>query len=219
MKSRSAALCILICATSLCAVPVFGTVTLISTLGQPNNGVWGVSGLSQRHASDFQTGADVTSVRELTLRLQNTSGTAKTVFAEIWSNNAGNPGTIMGSFDTSFSIPGLSPSPIAYTATDAGILLASNTIYWLVLRPGDSLSGAGVQLAAGQTVDSGGLYSSITGTAYKLTNNSGATWTNFPAVPNSAPMYQLVGYAPEPSRALLMALGLGVMNVRRRRSS
>jgi len=202
--------------------PAAHAVTLITNLGQS---IGTSSGLvdGRRVAVDFITGVDASSLTSATLYIRNLDSISHTFPLQIWTNNAGVPGTLVDSFDSTFTVGANSSSYLPYTATDAGISLAPNTTYWLMLQKGENDSGDMFSLSpdfqivgTGQAVDASSLFSTVSGTGRMMSDNLGA-WTqgstnNF--------RFSLTGITttPEPSRLLLAATGLGACLLRRRRA-
>ena len=180
---------------------------LISTLGQPANGLATITTNTARFfATDFLTAAQPASITQVTLRLRNIDIIPHTAIVELWSDGGNQPGSLFGAFDTSISIAANASSFANYTASDAGLLLAENTAYWLVVRGGevaaDSEFTADLGLTTGQDVNAGGVFSEIAATPLKVSNNSGSSWSDTGTL---TPIYQLEGTAvPEPSTAALL---------------
>ncbi|MBL9132160.1 MAG: PEP-CTERM sorting domain-containing protein [Verrucomicrobiaceae bacterium] len=176
---------------------------------------------TSRRAVDFETGADASTVTGLTIGLRNQDTVTRTAFAEIWSDNAGVPGALVGAFDT-FQTLLAGQVGAGFSFLDAGIPLAALTKYWLVMSSGEDYTVSGNDLRLFYTLssgdDGGNPFTSVTATAPQFSSNSGASWGNDTGYGNL--VYTLTGTldpVPEPSRALLLVAGVVVAGLRRRR--
>lgn len=199
-------LLVLMLSTSL---PAF-SATLFSTLGQSQGGGFNFS--SGIIASDFRTGTGTSTVTGLTLALTRLFN-PDVVTASIYTDVSSLPGASLGSF-SSITVPGgLSFVTANYTASTAGISLAANTNYWLVLTRNTSI---GVPSNTANGVDGGSVFNTVSATQWKQSFDGGSSWSNSSS---GNFIYSLDGtvVVPEPSRALLLLGGLGMMACRRRR--
>jgi hypothetical protein len=205
------------------ASPAAHAITLLTNLGQT---IGTSSGLvdGRRVAIDFTTGVDASSITSATLYIRNLDSISHTFPLQIWTDNAGLPGTLVDSFDSTFTVGANNSSFLPYIATDAGISLSPNTTYWLMLQKGENDSGDMFSnspdfqiVSTGQAVDTGSVFSTISGTGRMTSDNSGS-W--FQGSTNNY-RFSLTGITttPEPSRLMLAAAGLGACLLRRRRQA
>jgi hypothetical protein len=170
-----------------------------------------------RVASDFTTAGFATTITSSFVTLFNSASSPYHFTASIFTDNAGQPGTTLGSF-TQMTAGGNILSHVNYSGTSPGISLAANTNYWMVLKmdepfaqfPGGT---AGWSRTTSQSTDAGSSFAIIAGTQIKSSTNSGSTWGNS-QVGNQ--MFRLDG-VPEPTTALLAAAGIFLTAGRRRR--
>jgi hypothetical protein len=194
--------------------------TFFSTVGQASDSFNRLQLTTDRIASDFTTGSSATTIQSTTLTMFNNNltnnFTAHTFTPSIFTDNAGAPGSLVGTFST-FTINAAQSIQSGF-ATTSGINLAANTTYWEVLQVNETATSenAGWFRTLSQTMDASGAFSIVSGTQVKSSANSGSTWANV-YVGNS--MFKLDGVAtvPEPSTCVLAALGLlGGLFLRRR---
>lgn len=209
------------------------TSTLFSTLGQTVNGYGTITNddsdlhQNQSEATDFRTGAGASTITGAWFGLINGSPTdSKTFLASIYSDNGGTVGTLVGDFDP-FIVPANfnSPAPFgqvagaAVHATTSGINLAANTNYWVYLHTDEGNVDALGWLSAqpGNLLDAGSVFSQVSATEAKVSVDFGATFLN--AGNFDTPLYSLEGTqaVPEPSRTVLLMLGLGGVITQRHR--
>ncbi|MBL9133592.1 MAG: PEP-CTERM sorting domain-containing protein [Verrucomicrobiaceae bacterium] len=202
-------------------------VTLFSTLGRSSFDAVEMNGINVRLANDFQTGAQGATITGFSVALGNLDDIAHTFAAHIFADNAGVPGgTLVGSFDTSVSVnAGTGGTGNIFTFTDAGIALAAGTTYWVALEmlqginsPGDN---AFWWLSDDELtpVDAVGSFLNVPATGAQKSTDSGASYSDYSALVSNF-RFSLEGTlapVPEPSRALLAALGLLALITRRRR--
>lgn len=156
------------------------TETLISNGGQSNQ-IPNIDffDLSQRVAWDFTTGSDAYADIFLTVQASNNDGSAHYLTADFFTSTGSAPDTLVGSLDlrvrfTEGSFQDLTSDP-------AALSLAANTTYWVVLSLADPLNNPGspgilLRRIADATTDSGGIYSSVSGTPLLSSTNNGTTW-------------------------------------------
>ena len=195
--------------------------TLISNLGQPTvTAAEGFADTTIRYAWDFQTGASPADVTALTLRLLNLDLISHHITSQLWTNSGSNqPGAFVAAFPDISIAAGTFP-PTDLTATSPGIPLAAGTIYWIVTGMGEALVnspfGPGHELvSSGQTMDAGGVFSTVASTNFLFSGDSGATWS-LSATENA--FFKLEGtVVPEPSGAFLLLSTAIPILLRRRR--
>ncbi len=201
--------------------------TYFSNLGQASDGIgWAQFGnIPDYNASDFLTGASAVTITSATFPLSNWDAVAHVLTPMIYTNSGGTPGTLVGSFSdiTINADPG---GPGAgtysnYSATAAGINLAANTTYWMVLKNGTAPDLPFPVLwntTASNTMDGGSTFSEVAATKLKYSTDA-ASWADATANTANA-MFSLSGNlaaAPEPSRVLLLFAGAAGFLLRRRR--
>jgi|GEM_PF-2328379 len=207
--------------------PAAATTTFFSDYAQGTNGAnqyarYLIAG--NVNASDFLTGASATTITSATLSFTNDDSNAHVMTPKIYTDNAGVPGTLVGTLST-IALPADPNYPSAgtfttYTATSAGINLAANTNYWMVVSINNATDGTDPVLwntTSSNTMDSGSTFSQVTATALKTSTNSGTSWNTGQAVNGVFSLSGTVVAAPEPTRVLLLGIGTGLLLLRRRR--
>lgn len=213
MKARTTLPClpILVAVWTLCAT--LGTAaTFISTLGQPISSgyqLYTTNTLNSNYASDFTTDGTGAVITGLTVKLSNQDTVTRHVYGSIYASNAGQPGTLVGSFDPIALASGLSQTDVTLTST--GVSLAPNTTFWVGIGLVESLTSNTVVwwANANNGTDAGSTFTTVPATNVFLSSNSGTTWSSY--TPGNM-LYSLTGSAvPEPSRmVLLLAGGFGI---------
>ena len=161
-------------------------------------------------ASDFLTGTSPMIATDLAVQLSNIDGVAHTVIFSIYTNNAGFPGSLIGSFAT-LAVPGGQFNKKLFS--QGNISLAVNTPYWLGMVLGEpGTNGIYSARTGSQAIDSG-IFSTIPATLTVIVDNG--TYTGG-YVGNLT--YSLSGTStPEPASAVLLGLGALLLAARRRR--
>ena len=171
-----------------------------------NLGVFSGFGLSQ----SFATGAQSYSFTSVTANMQLVVGSSNDLFAGIYSDSSGAPGTLLATL-TVPSMTLLNQSNFNFT-TGSTLNFGANTTYWFVVQPSTSST----------TLVDATWYRGTSGTglataALNSTGTSFASWV--PDLGSASLSYQVSGSAiPEPSTyaALTGALALGFVVWRRR---
>ena len=210
----------------LCS-PAAATTTFFSDLLQPSNGTNQFAKYliaANVNASDFLTSSSATTITSATLSFSNYDIAAHVLTPKIFTDNAGVPGSLVGTLSTiSIPVDPLGPGTgtfKSYTATSAGINLAANTNYWMVVSINSSTDGTDPVLwntTTSTTMDSGSSFAQVTTTALKTSANSGSTWNTGNTSNGLFSLSGTVTAAPEPTRLLLLGIGTGLLLLRRRR--
>jgi hypothetical protein len=193
---------------------------LFSNNGQATGGTNRIINTTDRVASDFTTGASPTLAQSITVTVFNNNldnnFTPHTFTASIFTDNAGIPGALVGSF-SAFNINAAQSIQTGF-GTSPGIALTPSTTYWEVLQVNENASTnfAGPIRTTSQSADGGSLFSIVPGTQVKFSSNSGSNWSDL-FVGNS--MFRLDGLVnvPEPSTYLLTVLSAMASLVSRRK--
>lgn len=221
MKARTTFSCLpVVLAVWMLSAALGTAATFISTLGQSNDGnyqLYTPNTLNSNFANDFTTGGTATVITGLTVKLTNFDDITRHVYGSIYTNNAGQPGTLVGSFDPVALSSGLTTFTDV-TLTSTGVNLDPNTTYWVGIGLVETLHAQTVRWAANFSngTDAGSTFTTVPSTNVYRSDNGGTVWSSYQ--PGNM-LYSLSGTAaPEPSRTLLvLAGGLGVW-LRRRRS-
>jgi hypothetical protein len=188
--------------------------TLFNSVGQTPSGFIQVGATFHREGTDFFTNGVAVTITGATLRLNNQDSIDHTVTASLWSGE-GAPATLVGSFDpitipTSFTFANFSFS-------SAGIGLAANSAYWMVLQinEGTNTDAVGWQTTSSEETDAGSVFSAIADTTMKYSTDSGASWDdNFTGPGNF--QFSLM---PEPARWAQLGVGVLALGLLRRRKA
>ena len=206
--------------------PAAASTTFFSDLGQSTNGAlqnakYQTSG--SVNASDFITGASATIITDATLSFSNWDDTTHILTPKIYTDNAGVPGTLVGTLSTisiTADIAGPGTGTFRnYNVTSAGISLAANTKYWLGVSINSAAGTAPVlwNTTTSTTMDSGSTFAQVTTTALKTSTNGGSSWSTGNSVNGVFSLSGNLAAAPEPTRVLLLGIGWGFFLLRRRR--
>lgn len=206
-----------------------GAVT-VSNLGNSASGNWvvgnGVSGSPQDfpRANSFTTGAGPGwTLNSLTLSLEEFFTVSGSITVEVFSDNAGAPGTSI----TVFSGPdpvGLAAADYTYTP-DSTLSLSALTTYWVVASGPfegalpDSYAWSRTADTSESTADPG--WSIGDDTLEATSGNSNVTWDNWTPVSVNQPVRFSVDATavPEPSSIGFCALGVVSLLLGRRRKA
>lgn len=220
MKARTTFSCLPVVLAVWVLNAALGTAaTFISTLNQPVSSSYQMYSafLNSNFANDFTTDGTGAVITGLTVKLANYDTVTRHVYGSIYTNNAGQPGTLVGSFDPIALTNGLT-TLTDVTLTSTGVNLAANTTYWVGIGLVENLTSDTVRWAAnaGNGTDAGSVFTTVPATNVFLSSNGGTVWSSYSA---GNMLYALSGTAaPEPSRmVLVLAGGFGVW-LRRRRS-
>ncbi|MBY0503188.1 MAG: PEP-CTERM sorting domain-containing protein [Bryobacteraceae bacterium] len=196
--------------------------TIVDNLtGGPYQNGTAVGGTSQSALTMQALGIDVGAaalqfVSLDTIFSNNSQTTTKSVSGGIYADLAGNPGTLLVSFNF-VNIPAQSlHAPIQSTAS---ISLQANTRYWFVLTgPGGSETSLNWE-TSGNNAPVGSIYAATVG--FRNSTNSGTSWSastvNNQLRINAVPDFNIEP-VPEPSTFVLAATGFLLASRLRRRS-
>lgn len=196
--------------------------TLFSTLGGTATEVFD-DDPTVRVASDFRTtplqSSTITGIRAT---VSNTDFVDHTFRASLYSDAAGSVGSLVAAF-SSILLPAESAGENLLTFSHAGISLAADTTYWLVLETlegeydTNAVSWWGVDAAA---ADAGSPFATVNSTDVLRSDIGNPNWAPFlPGLITNLD-FDLIGTldgVPEPSRAMLAGLGCALLLMRRRR--
>ncbi|MFM6405644.1 MAG: choice-of-anchor R domain-containing protein, partial [Microcystis sp.] len=181
-------------------------VTLVENLSQSNNGVGAIRS-SFWQGSSFTTGSSSYNLNSATLLFrENTAGA--NLFVRLYSNNSGQPGTVITNFTNPASITTtLANNTFTLTTPQA---LAANTTYWLI----SGVSSGAENYSWGYTTSSNqtGLLGWTIGDGFVSSSNQSASWITHPT---SGPyQFSLEGTTPPPTSvpepgSVVALLGLG----------
>ncbi|WP_395740615.1 choice-of-anchor R domain-containing protein [Prosthecobacter sp.] len=222
---------VLLCSLLLCATGfkhAAASTTYFSTLGQTGDGFayMEYGGVVDVNATDFLTSASATTITGATFSFSNWDDIAHVMTPKIYTDNAGLPGTLVGTFST-FNVAADPIGPGSgtfrnYSVSSAGINLAANTKYWMAVSV-DTATDLPFPVmwntTATTAMDAGSTFSEVTATQLKYSTDGGSSWINVGNA-NSNGMFSLSGNlaaAPEPARALFLLAGAGTLLLRRRR--
>jgi len=215
MKFAISGIAAVFCFTALPAK----AATLFSTLGQSSNAAEFYSTTDYRYASDFETGAQTSSITGISTAMGNPDSIAHTFKASIFSSVAGAPDSLVGAFSTQSIAGNTFGVNNILTYTHAGLALAANTKYWIVLEMLEAISSDGPGWwihNADDDIDAGGSFPAVSTTAPQISTDNGASWS---AYSSGNFRFSLTGITavPEPARALFASLGCFALLLRRRR--
>lgn len=196
------------------------SATLFSNLGQTQEtAAAGIAVLGQYVATEFTTGADASSITGTTIRIQNNDTIGHTYAAHLYSSTLGLPGSLLASFTAVDGAVAAGSVELA-TYSHTGIALAANTTYWLAIAIGQNsaLHSSGFVETLSDLADVGSSFSNATPPNMAHSSDFGFLWVPTSSAQNG--QFSLEGTlspVPEPSRALLAALGGMALLGRRRR--
>ena len=129
------------------------------------------------HAQPFTTGSNSGGYRltGVDLRLSHASGTLPTYTVSIHRDSSDEPGSALGTLTNPASLPS-SVSNVRYTAPGAGITLAANTKYWVVIDVSTTSSTTTLQRTNSDAEDSGAAAGWSIGNQHEARVASGTTW-------------------------------------------
>jgi hypothetical protein len=185
-------------------------VTLFNNLGNQPQGFANVDANSWI-ATRFNTDNNNYTLTSATLKLYTESFGSGTFFVKLFADNAGQPGTALGTLTS-----GPNPLSVGFQATDVTFNglnqpLLANTNYWIVFgdNPGASLD---LRWSVANPGGSGVGYQALRCS----TLNQGGGWGSFDT--DHAMQMQLTGtvFVPEPGSMVLGLVGMGGMWLTRR---
>jgi len=194
----------MLCAVGLAATSNAASSVVYGNLGANEDGVISntntILSTNTLRAQGFTTGSTTLTLQ--TIKLGLSAGSATNVSVSVYSNNSNKPGTLL------FTSSSVSVSSQAlYSFSFTGAELQASTSYWV--SPNNDISWhINADEASPDELNTSGY--AYLGT--KQSANAGTTWTNS-ALPYAVSISAAV---PEPSSALLSALGMLAL-VRRRR--
>jgi hypothetical protein len=181
-------------------VLVLSSASLMADIGFSNlGGTPEANGGVNNYGTPFTVGPSAMDLTNITITVFNYSGTADTIGLLLYSDNAGNPGTLLDSLGSQ-STAAAAASPFAnvdvsYSLTP--IPLDANTTYWLVDSGGDNENCPAIPGGGGT-----GLPGWSIGTTMA---DVGGTWYS---IGDSYEMSLEVTSVPEPSEWALFGLSL-----------
>lgn len=172
------------------------------------SGVVGVGGTTEWDTHSFSTGSSsLLSLQSVTMGLVLTTGGPSTVTMRLYSDSAGAPDSILATATNSVST-GISQR----LSFDFNQTLTANTTYWVAIGGVANLEWS--VAAAGEPAEQNSSGYSWQGGAFST--DSGSTWTDYDSLWTENSGSISVVAVPEPSAALLCALGL-LVSLRRQR--
>ncbi|MCZ8188987.1 MAG: PEP-CTERM sorting domain-containing protein [Microcystis sp. LE19-338.1B] len=180
-------------------------VTLVENLSESTDGTAGIN-LDFWEGSSFTTGSSSYNLNSATLLLEQSTASAN-LFVRLYSNNSGQPGTVITNFTNPASITTTLANNTFTLATPQA--LAANTTYWLV--SGVSSGAGGYNWGYTSSFNQTGLPGWTIGDGYVESYNQGGSWTSFPT--DGPYQFSLEGTenatsVPEPGSVVAL-LGLG----------
>lgn len=194
-------------------------VDIYSNLGNPDSssnaaiGYNSVTNFNVKYAQGFTTGSTLYTIESVDLPLGVTGAGNGTPLLQIYSNNAGVPGSDLGA---SFTNPSFGAQAVYNLSLTTPFALAANTSYWLVLSDTTSASQTKFNwyysdAISTPTAQNGSGLTFLNGAR---SNNGGTNWS-----PNNA--FALTGITvnavPEPSTYALAMITTGFIALLRRR--
>lgn len=129
-------------------------------------------GSTNWRAQSFTTGAGITNIAQVAVRLKYNTGTADVVRCRIFDDNGGKPGSLVSGADvsTSSALTNTSYKWLRFVFTPS-VTLSAGTKYWIVL----SSAGSSATDTYHTQIDS--TSSTYSGGEFAYSNDSGANWT------------------------------------------
>lgn len=211
----SSSLVLLACLLACLEMPLSSRAAVIlgnmSSTSDSNSTVISAFGGGHQTGVVFTMGSQDYSVDSVILRLGNYNTTTDVAQVGFFLDNGSgtNTGAQVGSFLISPSSASSAVGSFTFLPNGALILQAS-TKYWLLV---DGAATAFDWFGNSPVINPSGAGATFNA-PYLVSSNDGASYSSL----NLRPSFQIDGTAPEPSRALLLVLGLGTMIVRRRRA-
>ncbi|GCA78368.1 choice-of-anchor R domain-containing protein [Microcystis aeruginosa] len=184
-------------------------VTLVENLSQSNS-FFDVVSFFQWTGKSFTTGSGSYNLNSATLLFQQISSASPNLFLRLYSDNSGQPGTVITNFTNPASITTtLANNTFTLTTPQA---LAANTTYWLVSGI-SSLTGLGYLWGVANSNNQTGLPGWTIDDGFVASSDQSASWT---ILPTGGPLqFSLEGTenapptsVPEPGSVVAL-LGLG----------
>ncbi len=175
-----------------------------------------------RVASDFRTAPQSSTITGIRATVSNADDLDHTFKASLYSDATGSVGSLVAAF-SSIQLPAESTGPNLLTFTHAGVSLAADTTYWLVLETlegeynSNAVSWWGVDSTS---ADLGSSFLTVNSTDVLHSESPYTNWTAFAPGLITNLQYDLIGTldaVPEPSRTMLSGLGCLLLLMRRRR--
>lgn len=168
------------------------------------------------YAAQFVTGSSLTEVLGATARLRNVGDNGMATYeGDIYSNNAGSPGSVVSVFDSMPTLAeGAGTGNVSFAST-LGITLDPNTVYWFGVRNttgtylGWEATGSNSETSmAGWTIDND---------AAAVSNDTGAHWSDYSGAYGGNVFKFAIEGNTVPAPGALVLLGAGGMIAGRRR--
>ncbi len=166
----------LICALVLSSAVSVPAATVYSTLGQSVDQFYNFHDAASRWASDFHTGSDPSTITAITIAMTNPDSIDHHFTFALYTENSGGPGTLVETFDGTIAVPALTFPRTDFSTTDAGIGLAADTTYWLVVGINENLNASTSIIASTDSLspDAGSVFSPVNSTLELMSVDGGA---------------------------------------------
>lgn len=173
---------------------------------------------SNTKAVGLTTGSADLRFDSLQAYMANASGASHTFTGGIYSNNAGNPGSLLAAFAPISMANGTPSTLLTFTAN---YTLSANTSYWFRLSS-DIGNVVGMYWNDYSPLSALTAVSGITSLGYRFSNNAGSSWSSsgiFNAVQINATEVTVTAPVPEPETLLLFIPAVfGLLATKRRKA-